>query len=242
MPLTSLPEFIVLDSTTPRQSDLSADLNLLQDILEDDIPAYVLAKLDDSPSQWLAITYVPDSAKVRDKVKSNCTRVFPFSYTLHPSQMLYASTRSTLTKSLGSAAFSDTMFATHKSDVTPTAYTAHRRHQTAPKPLSAREKEMADVQAAERAAARFSNDGSSAARESHLGGARMQMGWSDDLQDAVQALASTEESRLVVLSIDPNTETIVLVSNMACAPNDVGASLPASDPCELRLPIWDYYN
>ena len=37
------------------------------DVLQDDSPAYVLAKLD-PPSDWIAISYVPDSAKVRDKV------------------------------------------------------------------------------------------------------------------------------------------------------------------------------
>ena len=220
----------MLDSTTPVQNDFSADLNLLQDILEDDVPAYVLAKLDDPPSQWLAITYVPDTAKVRDKVSVSYVRA---TVAAHSSQMLYASTRAALTKSLGSASFSDALFATHKSDITPTSYAAHRRHQNAPKPLSAREQEMADVQAAERAAARFSSGGSTAPK-SHLGGARMQIGWNEDLQDAVQALASgDEENRLVVLSVDPATETLVLISNTKCAPNNVGVSLPPSDPCGL---------
>jgi twinfilin len=46
---------------------------------------------------------------------------------------------------INNASFPDALFATHKSDLTATAYAAHRQHQTAPKPLSAREQEMADV-------------------------------------------------------------------------------------------------
>lgn len=42
------------------------------DVLQDDSPAYVLAKLD-SLSDWMAISYVPDSAKVRDKVMTLLT-------------------------------------------------------------------------------------------------------------------------------------------------------------------------
>lgn len=35
------------------------------------MPAYVLTRLDNPPTEWLAINYVPDSAKVRDKVCCN---------------------------------------------------------------------------------------------------------------------------------------------------------------------------
>lgn len=42
----------------------------MQSILEDNVPAYVLARLDDPPSEWLVVYYVPDTAKVRDKVRA----------------------------------------------------------------------------------------------------------------------------------------------------------------------------
>jgi hypothetical protein len=47
---------------------LSEDLVQLQEHLEDKEPCYIMARLDEPPSEWLAISYVPDSAKVRDKV------------------------------------------------------------------------------------------------------------------------------------------------------------------------------
>lgn len=44
------------------------DLVQLQEYLEDREPCYILARLDDPPSEWLAISYVPNFANVRDKV------------------------------------------------------------------------------------------------------------------------------------------------------------------------------
>lgn len=63
-------ESLVPDGTVPATgSILEDDLGKLQTILEDDIPAYILARLGGAGSSWLAIFYVPDTAKVRDKVR-----------------------------------------------------------------------------------------------------------------------------------------------------------------------------
>jgi twinfilin-like protein len=47
------------------------DLQNLQDedVLPKDLSAYVLAKLDAPSLDWMIISYVPDNAKVRDKVR-----------------------------------------------------------------------------------------------------------------------------------------------------------------------------
>ena len=55
--------------TVAPSGTLEQDLDRLTDILEDNVPAYVLVRLDDPPTEWLAIYYVPDTAKVRDKVR-----------------------------------------------------------------------------------------------------------------------------------------------------------------------------
>jgi hypothetical protein len=68
---TNFVETLVTDATIPLSSTLENDLNRLQSLLDDNIPAYVLVRLDDPPSAWLAVHYVPDSAKVRDKVLTN---------------------------------------------------------------------------------------------------------------------------------------------------------------------------
>lgn len=115
--------------------------------------------------------------------------------------MLYAASRNTLMKSLGSNNFTDSLFATSKADLTPDAYASHRAHIAAPKPLSAREKEMADIKAAERA------DGGgyegSRARQNHLG-TGVGLNWSQDVEEAVKALGDGDDSRLVVIVSSPN--------------------------------------
>ncbi|KAI0065422.1 actin depolymerizing protein [Artomyces pyxidatus] len=202
-------ESLVPENTLPPSGSLESDLNELQTLLEDNVPAYVLVRLDDPPTSWLAVHYVPDSAKVRDK-------------------MLYASTRNTLTKGLGSAAFSDTIFATSKDDVTPVAYAAHKRHIAAPQPMSAREKEMAEVKAAERQAGGAAYEGSRA-RHSPFG-TGVGLSWSQDSENAVKALADATEDRLVVLTIDPSSETLVLGDALNSSVEELGAKLSTSDP------------
>lgn len=64
-------ESLVLDQSISIEGTFAEDLAKLQDLLLENAPAYVLAKLDDPSTEWLAIYYVPDSAKVRDKVSSN---------------------------------------------------------------------------------------------------------------------------------------------------------------------------
>lgn len=71
-----LPESLVPDGITPPEGTFEEDLDKLQSILEDEVPAYILARLDEPPSEWLAIYYVPDSAKVRDKVRVVPARQF----------------------------------------------------------------------------------------------------------------------------------------------------------------------
>ncbi|KAJ6547039.1 hypothetical protein B0H19DRAFT_1163633 [Mycena capillaripes] len=207
-------ESLVHDLSVPTRGSLQEDLAQLQDsdeIIHDDTPAYLLTKLDDPPAEWLVIYYVPETAKVRDK-------------------MLYASSRASLLKSLGSTLFSDSIFATSKADLTPEAYAAHRKHVTAPKPLSASEQEMADVRAAERQAGGLSVYQGSRARASPIG-KTIGMPWATELEDAVKGLSEGDDSALVVATIDMTSETLVLHSTSQTAANDVGASLPPDGAC-----------
>jgi hypothetical protein len=75
------------------------DYNKVESHLEDKTPAYILVRTDERTSgmeyNWLLLCYVPDDAKVRDK-------------------MLYASTKATLTKELGDSKFSDSIYGTKK--------------------------------------------------------------------------------------------------------------------------------
>ena len=163
--------------------------------------------------------------------------------------MLYASTRSSLTKSLGSTVFTDSLFATSKADLTPEAYEAYKRQQAAPKPLSAREQELADIKAAEREAGN-SYEGSSA-RKNHIG-QRVGLSWSSEAEDAVKGLGSRDDNRIVILvripidnierivhaslqKIEPSTETLELDSFADIAVDNLSSSIPSGEPCTRSL-------
>ncbi|KAF8478603.1 actin depolymerizing protein [Russula ochroleuca] len=204
-------EALVNDASIPPSSTLENDLNRLQSLLDDNIPAYVLVRLDDPPSAWLAVHYVPDTAKVRDK-------------------MIYASTRNSVTKSLGATNFVDTIFATSKEDVTPAGYAAHKRHQAAPKPMSAWEKEIADIKAAEREAGGTPYNANAARQSPFAFGTSVGLKWSDDVEAAVRNLAEATGDHLVTMTIDPSTETLTLRETTATTADELKNKIPSSDP------------
>lgn len=110
-------------------------------------------------------------------------------------QMLYASTRNSLIKALGSATFADSLFATSKTDLTPEAYAAHKRHIAAPKPLSSREQELADIRAAENNSQSYQG---TSARTSHV---KNPVGfpWSEEAESAIVNLGRGDGCAIVIL-------------------------------------------
>ncbi|PBK64439.1 actin depolymerizing protein [Armillaria solidipes] len=201
-------ELLVHDLSVPIQGTLVEDLAKLQDpeIISDDVPAYILVRLDEPPTQWLVIDYVPEGTKIRSK-------------------MLYAASRGSLTRSLGSSIFTDSIFATSKEDLTAEAYAAHRRHVTAPQPLSIREQEIADARAAEREAGAHSYR-----PKVNPVGHGVGLKWTDQVEDAIKALGQGEDSGLVLLNIDVPTETLTLVSVTSASVEDLSSALPTSEP------------
>lgn len=111
--------------------------------------------------------------------------------------MLYASTRNSITKSLGPTHFTDSIFATSKNEVTGEAYGRHLRHLAAPKPLSKREQALAEIAEAEKQAA-DDYQGTNAMR-SHMSGAAIGFSWSPDVEEAFKQLAVEESSKLLVV-------------------------------------------
>lgn len=192
-----MSESLVPDGALPPSGTLEEDLDRVNNILEDDVPAYILVKLDGPPNDWLAVNYVPDSAKVRDKVCNHRYIRVSVLEIVHYTQMLYAATRNTLTKSLGSAHFTDTMFATSKGELSADSYAKHKQHLAAPAPMSAREKEMEAVKAAEREAGGSSYDGSRA-RKNHIG-TRVGLNWSEEVEKAFKELCVGDGSTVMTI-------------------------------------------
>lgn len=88
----------------------------ITDLLETDKPCYILYRLD-SGDQWVLFCYVPDKAKVKEK-------------------MLYASTRANLKQQLGANFFIDEVFGTIAADFTIQAFKKHQEWKKADAPLT----------------------------------------------------------------------------------------------------------
>ena len=110
-------------------------------------------------------------------------------------QMLYASTRLSLLKSLGSTLFRDSIFATSKADLTPEAYNAHLRHASTPNLLSKREQEIADLREAENEAASYAG---SKVRNSHIG-TGIGLNWSPEVEHAVTQLGEGTGCSVIII-------------------------------------------
>ena len=91
--------------------------------------------------------------------------------------------------------FTDYIFATSKADVTADAYARHRASLAAPKPMTAREREMEEIKLAETRSATY--DGSRA-RRTHVGNT-VGFQWSPEAEQAVKELGESQEGKLVLL-------------------------------------------
>eukprot|EP01121_Diplochlamys_sp_Union-15-3_P000719 TRINITY_DN105_c0_g1_i1.p1 TRINITY_DN105_c0_g1~~TRINITY_DN105_c0_g1_i1.p1 ORF type:complete len:342 (-),score=51.75 TRINITY_DN105_c0_g1_i1:26-1051(-) len=107
----------------PIVGDWEADFPKIVSQLDATSPCYVLYRLDettDTGFKWLLLCYVPDKAKVREK-------------------MVYASTRATLKSQLGTGNFKDEIFGTVVADFSPEGYHKHVQMKVAEVPLTSQE-------------------------------------------------------------------------------------------------------
>ncbi|SAM02438.1 hypothetical protein [Absidia glauca] len=185
-------ETMVCTATEKVEGSFDEDYNKVESHLEDKTPAYILVRTDERTSgmeyNWILLCYVPDDAKVRDK-------------------MLYASTKATLTKELGDSKFSDSIYGTKKSEFSHDGYKKHLAHKNADAPLTQRERELAEIKAAE--AQTVSDYQGTSTRKTYAPGLAFPL--TDPAIEALQALKQDKASRphnFVSLSL--NKETIEL--------------------------------
>lgn len=122
MPVTAIksecPEFL-------------SDLSSLSSHLKDNEALYILLRrYDDASDGFIAVTYVPNAAPVRQK-------------------MLFASTRLTLTRELGIERFRETIFATEKAELSAEGFKKHDAHNDLAAPLTEEERTLEAVKKAE---------------------------------------------------------------------------------------------
>lgn len=117
-------------------------------------------------------------------------------------------------------------------ELTSEGFKRFLKHQTSQAPMTAREREMADIKLAEGLEAEMQgttvrrshtggNNGGSAA-----GGAQVGMPWTAEAEEAMSALAKGE-NQIVQLGIDTKDEKIVLLSS---AQDTASLTLPSNDP------------
>ncbi|KAL1934488.1 hypothetical protein VTP01DRAFT_6670 [Rhizomucor pusillus] len=205
-------ESLVPTGSTPVGSTFENDFEHVISYLEEDKPSYILVRLDDKNSageyHWLFMSYVPDNAKIRDK-------------------MIYASTRATLTKGLGDGRFTDNLYGTVKDEFTYAGYKKHLAHKNSEAPLTQREKELAEIKAAEaKAAADYSG---TTARQAFA--PRLEYQLKDEVIEALKELKKTEEElahNFVLLYL--KNEAVELDKTATVSSKDIHNVLPPSDP------------
>ena len=168
-------ETLVPSTSIPLTSDFSNDLNSLASHLSTTAAAYILLKLDGQASDgYVAVTYVPDSAPVRQK-------------------MLFAATRLTLVRELGVERFRETVFTTTKAELTPEGWKKHEAHTKLDAPLTEEEEGLKGIKEAE-----AQEGGGTGVRKSHVSsGIGLKIG--DGVLEALEGLKGGAEGELVLI-------------------------------------------
>ena len=212
-PLHTLPA-----STT----DFFADLPSLQSHLTTNQAAYIiLRRYQHAPDGFVAVTYVPDSAPVRQK-------------------MLFASTRLTLTRDLGTERFRESLFVTELSELTKEGWAKHEASGELKAPLTEEEQTLQDIKEAEAEA-----QGGTAGRKLETG-AQFSLNLNSDARSALEAFNDAEENLLQLVHqaiqlrkstltrqiqrINVQTETIELASTSSASPSSLSSAISESEP------------
>ncbi|KUJ07083.1 actin depolymerizing protein [Mollisia scopiformis] len=191
---------------SPATSSFSDDLSLLAPHLQPNVALYIIlrryASTENAP--FVAITYVPDSAPVRQK-------------------MLFASTRLTLVRELGIERFRETIFATTKEELTTQGFEKHDKHVTLEAPLTEEEQSLGEVKRKEAEEGRGMNE-----RKSHVSSG-VSMPVSDDALLALKSLAAGGDN-LVQIKINIATETMELASSTSTQISSLSSTISATEP------------
>ena len=161
-------------------SDFFSDLSSLRTYLSDTQAAYILLRRhENAPDGYVAVTFVPDSAPVRQK-------------------MLFASTRLTLERELGKERFRETLFATELHELEKDGWARHDASKGVQAPLTAEEATLKGVKEAEAEAV-----GGTEGRRLETGG-KLSMNISEDARAALEELRQPIGGKLVqVVRMDP---------------------------------------
>lgn len=196
-------------------SSFTENLQGLQQHLKPDVALYILLRRYDDSPRLLALTYVPDAAPVRQK-------------------MLFASTRLTLVRELGSEHFRETIFATTAEELSEAGFKKHDAHSKLDAPLTEEERTLGEVKRAEQ-----ETGTGTGTREIHLSKSlKMPVG-----EDALAAMTEVGQDggRTVAMLVSHNQppfsdRCIILTSIRKSIPRPRASSSFPSPPPPAPLP------
>jgi twinfilin-like protein len=163
----------LLTPSSPASFDSNVE-SLLGPQIKPNEALYIILRKHTSAPALVAVTYVPDTAPVRQK-------------------MLFAATRLTLVRELGSEHFRDTFFATMPEELTPAGFKKHDAHSALEAPLTEEERSLGEVRRAEQEAGMGTGT-----REIHLS-KHMATPIADDALQALKELGAGDKRTLVML-------------------------------------------
>lgn len=198
-------QLVPLESIDSTSADFLDDLAPLSNLLKENEAAYIiLRRYPDASDAYVAVTYVPDTANVRQK-------------------MLFASTRLTLVRELGSEKFRDTVFATRKDELSAEGFKRQDKHDKQKAPLTEEEQTLESVRQAEAEASTGTT-----ARSSHVKNS-LAFPVSDQAREALRELARGTDN-LVQLAIDVPNETIELAGTTSISPDLLAGAISGDEP------------
>ncbi|KAM0561970.1 hypothetical protein ACHAPJ_002411 [Fusarium lateritium] len=208
-------EALVPVATIPSKSaSFSENLAGLQSHLKPDAALYIILRRYDTAPRFLAITYVPDSAKVRQK-------------------MLFASTRLTFVRELGTEHFRETVFATTPEELSEKGFQKHDAHNKLDAPLTEEERTLSEVKRAEQEAG-----SGTGVKEIHLS-KNFSMPISEEAVAALKEVGEDGGRVVTMLKINPETEVVELVPE-APTPSNIGELTQAISPSEPRFTFYRF--
>ncbi|KAK4667789.1 Putative protein of unknown function [Podospora comata] len=177
---------------------------------------YVILRRYPSSPALVGVTYVPDTAPVRQK-------------------MLFASTERTLVRELGTEHFRETFFATSPDELTPAGFDKHDAHSAVEAPLTEEERSLGAVRKAEQEAGQGTGT-----REIHLS-QNLATPIAENALDALRELGSGSGPSLVMLKINPQTESVELVPENS-NPSSISELLQVISSTEPRFTFYRFIH
>ncbi|KAH8898369.1 actin depolymerizing protein [Thozetella sp. PMI_491] len=209
-----LQPLTLLTPSSPGNSFATNVTELLTPHIKPNEALYIILRRYPGVPRLVAVTYVPDTAPVRQK-------------------MLFASTRLTLVRELGSEHFRETVFATNAEELTPAGFEKHDKHSAVAAPLTEEERTLGEVKRAEQEAG--SGTGT---REIHLSKS-LSMPIADNALGALKELAAEGGSGLVMLRINPDNEIVELVPDSS-SPSSIAELTKTISDSEPRFTFYRY--